>query len=518
MDKCYLCGKEFNDTTVLKHDEHIIQQAVGGSFTANNILCSSCGGTLGNNIDAPFTKIFDGIATRLDIKKDRKGNNQNTKSVLGKLGDIEVVWKDFKVSPGKPFHLYTIDKKTVTIYANKRTAKSYQKKIKREIKANFTKNEEPEIIICDDLIGIIEFPFEMNNEDFKKGLAKIAIGFASKHDIKREDLPLVMNIDNDTGQAAIKNKIIAIPFYPLGIIDRLIEIQKNEFEHFPFHNLILFTLDYDPKISEGKKVLVCYVELFSTFQWYIVLNDEYTGNSIYEYHAQQILKKEDFTVELGRRYYRERNLWLQPLGITEENIDKKYRDQKNKFFSKIIWSTEPNVSNLNPQLNLFKNIKSRYEIEKGMIVEETIKQKYKFDFESYIKNIIDGIINQVHIWRQKEALKKQIPEGSYFHKFLNDNRLLSEYDRLFQSFEGNSNFINNLSLFFRLDSEDTEFFYIHSYRVLFCENQQLKNYYDELINFSKDEFTKLKRYHHEKMYMLEEYIQEENTKKKSNKT
>jgi len=273
--------------------------------------------------------------------------------------------------------------------------------------------------------------------------------------------------------------------------------------------LILFTLNYDPKISD-KKVLICYVELFGTFQWYIVLNDEYAGNSIYEYHAQQILKKEDFVVELGRRYYKERNLWLQPLGITEESIDKKHTDHKNKALSKINWSTESNVSSLNPQSDLTKNIKSRYEVEKGMIEEETIKQKYRFDFESYVKNTIDRISNQIHIWRKKETLKNQIPEGFYFHEFLNNNRLQNEYDSLFQNFDENSNFLNNLHLFFQSE----RIFNIFSYRAFFYTNQQLKSYYVELIHFVKNNFAELTRYHHFKMYMLEDYIQKENMRKK----
>ncbi len=33
---------------------------------------------------------LEGIATRLDIKQDRKGNNQSTKSVKGKMENINV--------------------------------------------------------------------------------------------------------------------------------------------------------------------------------------------------------------------------------------------------------------------------------------------------------------------------------------------------------------------------------------------------------------------------------------------
>lgn len=49
--KCYLCGKKFNDTDTQEHEEHIIQQALGGTITANDILCKNCGNRLSKEID-----------------------------------------------------------------------------------------------------------------------------------------------------------------------------------------------------------------------------------------------------------------------------------------------------------------------------------------------------------------------------------------------------------------------------------------------------------------------------------
>ena len=91
MNKGYLCGKEFDDKDVKKHDEHIIQQSIGGNLTVNDILCSSCGGKLGNKVDVPFVNIFEGIATRLDIKRDRKGYNQSTYHAWQKSKNHDIV-------------------------------------------------------------------------------------------------------------------------------------------------------------------------------------------------------------------------------------------------------------------------------------------------------------------------------------------------------------------------------------------------------------------------------------------
>lgn len=47
MDRCYLCGEEFNQLSVVDHREHIIQQAIGEELTGDRILCEDCGILLG---------------------------------------------------------------------------------------------------------------------------------------------------------------------------------------------------------------------------------------------------------------------------------------------------------------------------------------------------------------------------------------------------------------------------------------------------------------------------------------
>lgn len=463
-----------------------------------------------------FVNIFDGIATRLDIKQDRKGKSQSTKSVKGKMRNMDVVWQNFKVSPVKPFHLYTIDKKFVKIYANQLTVENYKLKlVEKEIKEN-SLNPQPEIIICDDMEGVVEFPFNMDNQAFKKGLSKIAIGFASNYGINRQNMPLILDIDKNTNEAKIQDKILAIPFYPLGVIDKLIEVQKNEFEHYPFHNIILFTIDYNPKTSKGKKVLICYIELFATFQWYVVLNEEYYGDSIHEFYAQQILKKDDYIVELGRRYYKERNIWLEPLGITEEYINKKIRNQKLKILSKLKWSQKSSIPLIIQQPSIFLNLKSRFGIEHEIIQEETNKQKHKFDFEGYIQNTISGINSQVLIFKDKEKFSHIKNDVT---KFLNNEDIVSTYNKILSCFEEDQNFMKNFFLFYSSDYKENEIFSINSFRVFYYENDELKNYYSELLEKSQylTDNCLLKDYFYKKMYMLEKHIFQDNIKQKMKK-
>ena len=464
MEICYLCGNKFNDATVKTHGEHIIQQAIGGSLIEHDILCFACGDTLGAEIDIPFNKIFNSLATRLNIKKDRKSNNSSTNEVNGKfisgkcqfgneIGNVDVIWKDFKVAPVKPFHKYTKDNSGVIIYANKKVSKNYIKKVEIEIKNKSLENK-PKITICDDLVGLVKYPFEMNNRAFKRGMAKIAIGFASKHGIARHDLPLVLHIGNEA--AAIKDNIPIIQFYPLGIIDKKIEEARDCTAYFPSHTIIIFTVNSMPKI------LVCYIELFSTFQWYVVLNDNFHGDAVYEYHSQRILKEDGYKFAPGRRYYKERNIVLGDLGISEEMIANAFNKQ--------------NIEG--------KNNKARAEVEYELIQEEYIKQKYKLDFEKHISDLITHAIR--NIMRSNDKI----------------------YDEFFE-------LKRNLDLFY-IGHEDDEIFDIRNYRSYFIKGDQLNNYPTSLVaNYSNLEKNgELKAYGFKKMDMLEKFIQIEHIKKK----
>lgn len=467
MDICYLCGKEFDDHNVVKHDEHIIQQAIGGSLTERDILCLSCGDELGNSIDVPFNEIFSGISTRLDIKKDRKANKSN--SVKGKfiskydqfgneIGEIDVLWKEFKVTPAQPFHKYTNDNKSVIIYANKKSLKSYTVKVEKELSEKFDECNKPIIILCDDIEGLISYPLNIDNKTTKRGLAKIAIGFASKHGISREDMPLVLDIKIDNGK--IKDDIFVMNFYPLGFFDYDIEKEKNKFGCYPTHTLIIFTTKTNPK------ALVCYIELFSTFQFYIILNDKYIGEPVYKYYTQRISKKDDYEFKPGRRHYKERSFILADLGITEERITNAYNRQNSKK----------------------KENKSREKIEYEVIQEEYIKRKYSIDFEGEIKNNIDHVAQK----KMQLIIKKEMKINEMF------------------------DFKKNFNLFYRMDGDD-EIFDISSYRSYFIHKNEVCDYISNLIALhgKLTETEAFKKYAHAKVSMLNEFIQIESFNKKA---
>lgn len=452
MDKCYLCGKVFNESDVVKHDEHIIQQAIGGVLTVNSILCQSCGEGLGNVVDVPFNKMFDSICTRLDIKKDR-GNNKkgSAKGIIvsnrdkygNDLSGIEVFWKDSKVAPVKPIHKYTSDQSKIIVYAGQNQLKNYLKRVQKEVDEKYGDGCKPEIIICDDVTGLITFPFVLDNEAFKKGFAKIAIGFASKVGIDRATLNLVL--DSDLGK--IKDDVSLIQFYPKSVFDEIIERDKKKIRYYPSHILILFTA------AANNNLLVCYIELFSTFQWYVILSDQYVGQPIYESFHQRVDKEEDYVFMPGRRHYKERGMILSSLGVDQKRINEAHEKQKGS-----------------------PNEKTIEEIEYKIIQEEHIKQKYHVDFDREVEIAIGY------------ASRKLIEQPS-FNAMMNAKA--------------------NMDLFYSYDENDEEVFNVSSYRRCYVSEGKPHDYIYSLMRYYETEEGRnhRKKYGYEKFSMLSNYIE-----------
>lgn len=464
MDVCYFCGNKFNQSSTVDHGEHVIQQAIGGNLVSKGILCKGCGGDLSRKIDNPFNAIFEGIATRLDIKTDRKANKNpsipgeivSEKDAYGmNLKGTQVFWKNFKVTPVKPFHRFTEDKKKVVIYSSGKNFKNHKEIVQKEIESMGLDNP-PEIILCDDIDCNVQYQFPMENIAFKRGIAKIAIGFACTHGISRETLHLALKISEEN-LGLIDENIVLVQYAPLSIIDKIIEKDKAGLANYPSHNLLLFTSKKSPSL------LWCYVELFSTFQYYILLSDTYEGEPVYKYHYQRIEKANEYFFTPDRRHYKERNIILGSLGITNERIQSAYEKQKDK-----------------------KNSKSLGEIEIDIIREETEKQKNKADFEYDINNFVDYCAQKT---------------------ILNDEKDL----------EVMINFNKNFSLFSRIsanDPDEEEIFDISSYRRFYIENNKNVDYPEALIVMQHNNDSALKTHSFYRFAQLENYSQNKGIREK----
>ena len=305
--RCYVCNRKMvdkpTDSTQCKaHGEHIIHNGIRGKLIPRAILCEECGGAYSKD-DANFCKIFAPFVVALSdrmIPADHGKTDGNTlKGSIFKTSDvkegdegIEVTAKNGEVIPVQPF--YTIEGNKIDVYAGKKRIKDYLKVLTKELAdkgdniANYTIEQHTDIHNQGYLAYYFSKGNDNFNEDFKKGMVKIATEYALHCGIGRELLTEVISID-DKGKAMIDyDKAKLIPFIPTTLFDILYEDHRYLFEDgYPSHMLKLFTSKY----NDGKTRLYCYLDLFSTFLYYVLLNDDYEGEEICETYAQRLIPK-----------------------------------------------------------------------------------------------------------------------------------------------------------------------------------------------------------------------------------
>ncbi|HAT3729542.1 TPA: HNH endonuclease [Serratia marcescens] len=294
-DFCYLSGDLITDDN--KTVEHIIPNALNGHLTSNKILTSKSNMLLGETIDSKFDEIFDIFTSQLGFRRDR-GRNPNF-TVTDITSNEKYVLSNSKISPVKPY----FDTNNSLIYAK-------DKKKYNQIYNKIKSGKIPNIGFIDDKTGLYNYHFNIKNKEFKQGIAKIAAGFATLNEIQREDLCMALDLENKR----FLDKPHIVPFIALSDIDKIIESKIDVLSLFPYHSLIIHG-------NKSEKLLYCYVELFSTFQYIALLNDNYSGDDVYIDYFYSLSKdtafefndyinevKEKITPDFNKNRYREINL------------------------------------------------------------------------------------------------------------------------------------------------------------------------------------------------------------------
>lgn len=249
------CGKKIIDqkrpdgdkdySKVYRSSEHIIQNALGGRLESESICCDRCNFHLEELIDKKFCNIFAPFVS--DIKNFRKTNNSNSepkysgyamyrKESKNKIVHAEVI-KQSKVK--KSQEIIDIEKKDGTGNLDKRI-----KNALKDTKVLFNN-------------------FNLDNECFKQGLSKIAYNYAIYSGIDVKDICEKKLGGQNNELLSIKYKTVVIPYVAGNQFDEFVELRSD---FFLFHNLILFSY---------ANALWCYVNLFNTFQYYVMLSDNY---------------------------------------------------------------------------------------------------------------------------------------------------------------------------------------------------------------------------------------------------
>lgn len=280
LKKCYLCNDTLNDEN--KSEEHIIPNCIGGRLKSWDVLCNTCNNHLGETVDSDFGNMFLSFTTCLKVAKER-GDHQSIPALMTlSNGDVvEVKYIDHKAVPIRPCHIYDNKNKTVTIYGPDKVVKHYKKTVKRELSEN--KKSEFKIEYCDNIFGEMLFDFPLDNDALQIQLNKIASSFAIHNGVKVRDIEHI-----DRSQQKILSGNI-VPYYPLGAMATIIEENRLHIEsNYPSHTLLMFSYSF----SDNRKELWCYIDLFSTFQFYSRLNKNYKGEHIWKSYQQQLLPHE----------------------------------------------------------------------------------------------------------------------------------------------------------------------------------------------------------------------------------
>lgn len=273
---CYLTGDLIDNGN--RSLEHIIPNALGGVLKSRSILSATANNTLGRTLDVEFSKIFEGTYRRLPLEKDRK--NKTGFKGIHQFFKEEAIYRDGRWFPKKPYY----DPATNTLYAeNLKIGEGYVERMKRlgEI------DKELVVSIRTDFSGTFEIPFDLNNNDFAKGLAKIAAGYATYNDVKREDLADVIDLDKKVFKE--HGELIILPYFPVHPVEPIFELNAYQSKHYPVHALSLVG---DP----GSRDLFCYIELFSTFQFVVLLNKDYKGDSLHKTYIYDLLAAKELTI------------------------------------------------------------------------------------------------------------------------------------------------------------------------------------------------------------------------------
>lgn len=240
---CVYCDKEI--TT--RSREHVIHNALGGLYESGDICCPECNNYVSKHIDVPFTKIFTPIVG--NIRNMTKSHNKNSLPVY--TGTVSYNGKKYE--------------------ANIKAGKVLScQELSRELRCNIS--ELP--------LEIESYNFDLDNECFQTGIAKIAFNYALAVDVDFDLIKSGLTVTKtDNGIAKIEYNYPLVPFCPMNAVDAVLELGTPT---DLYHNLILFSQN---------NLLWCYVDLFNTFQYYVLLSEQVPEDiKIYHNYAQTLKK------------------------------------------------------------------------------------------------------------------------------------------------------------------------------------------------------------------------------------
>ncbi len=283
--KCVYCGNELVEEN--RSLEHVIPQAIGGLLETYNICCINCNTTQGDDIDSEFVKIFNPIIESFDLKTSRVKKSKSYTGIVSTIKNNNKI--EYKANfRGRNINvLFDInDSKFI-----KQVGETEQNEYKIE-----------------------QLDFIFTEEVFINGIIKIGFNYAIYNGISAESLNYVYDTIH---RKLISSRQAVVPFVPLNKFDE--NIEKRE----------LNRLSHSIKIFSVKSYLFAYIELFSTFQYYVILSNQYKISPINDSYCQ-MLEKRDFEPNVVRESLKCRriddpmilaNQYAIPLNVENESYE-----------------------------------------------------------------------------------------------------------------------------------------------------------------------------------------------------
>lgn len=412
--RCYICNKELvdnpvGDDQVQTHGEHIIHNGIRGKLISNQILCKACGGDYSKE-DSAFCKIFAPFMVALKDRLIPADHGKDTfKTLPGSLFDSPTCAPDDPsrlvnarngvVTPVEPYH--EMDGDTITVYAEKHRIDQYVNVLAKQLKAEGKDIDDYTVLKVTNLHdkGYLAYFFSKGNstfnDDFKKGIVKIAAEYALHCGVPREQLTEVLTISED-GKASLDcTNTKMFPFVPTSIFDVLYEDYRYFYEEgYPSHTLRLFSTCYD----NGTAALYCYVDLFSTFQYYVLLNGDYKGDEVNETYAQRLLRVEK--PDVSDCAPSDLDIFIREYGIDMSQCSATTYEDQLRYVQECIRKYPPQAYDLQSAL---KNASSKLQ---SLSMTALCKKKISEELD----NMLDGLLGSAYNQKVVAQVEKQIAE------------------------------------------------------------------------------------------------------------
>lgn len=269
---CYYCLNQLTEEN--KSVEHIIPNAIGGRVKSKRLLCEECNSMLGRTIDAAVCNQLQPLISFLNIKRE-KGSPVILKNLNSDSGEKYNLIEGRKPVLTKPTVEMDKGKNTFRIVARdekelKKIIKQLKKKYPTIDDKDFEKKAQRQKYFMDEKLSI---NISVGSDEFIKGILKIAIN-AYLHFISRDTTLINENIKNLKNPKAISTDIVHHYYF---------EDYNFVLEDEVSHNILI-------EGNFAKKLLFCYIELFSSFAFIVNLNRNYQGKDFKFIYSYDVLK------------------------------------------------------------------------------------------------------------------------------------------------------------------------------------------------------------------------------------